>query len=250
MPAREFKEFTDPVSAMIWKVDISFLTSRWGCIFGQGCPGIYPAGTKKATTYGGCCTLGVYLDDEEEIRRVDALARKLSARDWQFRDKGLSEGFLVRGTKDHGPMKTRVVDGACIFANRDGFEGGIGCAFHHYAKRKGQHPADVKPHACWMVPMRDDAIAWDNEGNPTKSILTDYRLKDWGEGVRFTWYCIDEPAAFANPDGMVYRTQAYEIRKMVGDDVYNQIVAFIEKRLRQRKTPIPLHPTQRKAARA
>lgn len=247
MPAREFQEFTDPGSGMVWKVDISFLVSRWGCIFAQGCPGIYPAGSGKASAHGGCCTLGVYLDDQAEIRRVRSMAKKLSPQDWQLRDKGLSEGFLVRGTKDHGPMKTRVIDGACIFANREGFEGGIGCAFHHHAVRTGQHPADVKPHACWMVPMREDEIAWDDEGNATKSILTDYRLKDWGAGVRFTWYCIDAPEAFANPEGMVYRTQEYEIRKIVGDGVYDQIAAYVEGRLRRRKQPIPLHPTQRKA---
>ena len=74
MPAREFHEFTDPDGGMVWKVDISFLTSRWGCIFGQGCPGIYPPGSGKSSTHGGCCTLGVYLDSGGNYdRTADAL---------------------------------------------------------------------------------------------------------------------------------------------------------------------------------
>jgi hypothetical protein len=245
MPLREFQEFIDP-DGLVWKVDISFLTSTWGCIFGQGCPGVYPAGSGKASADGGCCTHGVYLEDADEVRRVKALAKKLTPQDWQLYDEGRTDGMFVKGTKDHGPVKTRVFKGVCIFANRDGFEGGIGCAFHHYALRTGVHPADVKPHACWMLPLRDDDIAWDDDGNATKRILTDYRTKDWGEGVKFTWYCIDRPEAFANPDGMVYRTSEVEIRKIVGDEVYEQIADHIDRRRRQR-VPIPLHPTQRKA---
>ena len=246
MPRREFEEFTDPKSELVWKVDISFLTSTWGCIYGQGCQGVYPEGSGKHSVDGGCCTLGVYLDDDEEIAHVRKMASKLTAKDWQLRDLGLSKGFLVRGDAENGPMKTRVVKGSCIFNNREGFEGGFGCAFHHHAVRTGQHPADVKPHACWMLPLRDDVLEEDEAGEPTKQILTDYRTKDWGEGVGFTWYCMDRPEAFSNPAGMVFRTQEYEIRKMVGDEVYAMIVAFIEKRLRSRREPIPLHPMQKK----
>lgn len=245
MPEREFMDFKDVDRGIVWTVDLSFLTSQWGCIFGQGCPGVYPGGSGKHSVDGGCCTLGVYLEDEKEVRTVSAMARKLTAQDWQLRDRGRTEGFLVRGAKDNGPKKTRVVDGACIFANREGFAGGIGCAFHHYALRTGVHPADVKPHACWMLPLRDEELEWDDDDNPTRMLLTDYRTKDWGEGVRFTWYCIERPEAFANPAGMVYRTQEYEIRKMVGDSVYEQIVAAIEQRLASGPL-IQLHPTQRR----
>lgn len=245
MPRREFVRFTDPKSGLEWSVDISFLSSRWGCIFGLGCPGVYPAGSGKRSADGGCCTLGVYLEDEKEVARIERLAKRLTPQDWQLRDLGMEHGFLVRGAKDHGPKKTRVHHGVCIFANREGFEGGTGCAFHHYALRTGAHPADVKPHACWMLPLRDEEVAWDDKGRPTRKILTDYRTKDWGEDVSFTWYCIERPEAFGNPAGMVYRTQEYEIRKIVGDEVFEQIASEIERRLASR-LPLPLHPTQRK----
>lgn len=247
-PSREFVEFTDPADPNVtWSVDITFLTSRWQCIFGHGCKGVYPAGSGKESVDGGCCTLGAYLDDASEVRRIASLARKLSPQDWQLRDVGLKSGFLVNGDKENGPKKTRIFKGACIFANRQGFEGGIGCAFHHHAVRTGVHPSDVKPHVCWMLPLRDDDVEWDEEGNATRKVLTEYALKDWGEGVEFTWYCIDRPEAFANPAGMVYRTQEVEIRKMVGDVLYEEIAAYIGARLK-RRLPFVEHPMGAQAA--
>ncbi|MCA1832007.1 MAG: hypothetical protein ABR548_13700 [Actinomycetota bacterium] len=247
MPAtREFVEFIDPEDASVtWSVDITFLTSRWQCIFGNGCKGVYPAESGKATVDGGCCTLGAYMDDEKEVRRIRSLAKQLSPEDWQFRDVGIQSGFLVNGDKENGPKKTRIYKGACIFANREGFEGGIGCAFHHHATRIGVHPADLKPHVCWMLPLRDDDTEWDEGGNATRKILTEYSLKDWGDGVEFTWYCIDRPEAFANPAGMVFRTQEYELRKMVGDKLYEEIAVYIQARIR-RRLPFIDHPTQAK----
>ena len=245
MPAaREFVEFIDPGDPNVtWSVDITFLTSRWQCIFGGGCKGVYPAGSGKETVDGGCCTLGAYMDDDKEVRRISSLAKQLSADDWQLRDVGLQSGFLVNGDKENGPKKTRIYKGACIFANREGFEGGIGCAFHHHANRIGVHPSDVKPHVCWMLPLRDDDVEWDDDGRPTRKVLTEYALKDWGEGVEFTWYCIDRPEAFANPAGMVYRTQEVEIRKMVGDQLYEEIAEYLGARLRKR-LPFIEHPMQ------
>src|SRR5258708_1288343 len=67
MPLREFAEFTD-ADDLVWKVDISFLTSSWGCIFGQGCPGVYPAGSGKSSVDGGCCTHAGYLEDADDVK--------------------------------------------------------------------------------------------------------------------------------------------------------------------------------------
>lgn len=247
-PVREFVDFQDPKSSRrTWSIDVSFLTSSWGCIYGSGCKGVYMAGSGKESVDGGCCTFGAFLDDEDEVRRVERLAKKLTPQDWQLRDVGMKSGTLVRGNAEDGPMKTRVYKGVCIFSNRAGFEGGMGCAFHHYAKRVGKHPSETKPHACWTLPLRDHEVEWDEQGRPTRMVLTDFRVKDWGEGVSFTWYCIDRPEAFANPAGMVYRTQEFEIRKMVGDELYEEIASYIETRLAARRPPMP-HPTQVRVA--
>ncbi len=245
---REYAEFEDPDYVLVWKVDLTFLTSRWGCIYGNGCKGVYPKDSGRESVDGGCCTHGAYLDDKTEIRKIERAAGRLTATDWQFRDVGLSTGFLVRGEKDNGPKKTRVLKGACIFANRNGFEGGIGCAFHKYALRTGKHPSDVKPHVCWMLPLRDEVLEEDARGRPTKMLLTEYATKDWGEGQEFTWYCIDRPEAFGNAEGMVYRTQEVEIRKLVGDAVYRAVARHIDKRLGAGEA-IAEHPTQRRRAR-
>ena len=41
---RAWVEFTDPADAdQVFRCDLTWLTSRWSCIFGQGCPGMYDA---------------------------------------------------------------------------------------------------------------------------------------------------------------------------------------------------------------
>lgn len=49
---RAFVEFLDPEDAdQVFRCDLTWLTSRWSCIFGQGCPGIYADRPDD-----GCCT--------------------------------------------------------------------------------------------------------------------------------------------------------------------------------------------------
>ena len=51
-------------------------------------------------------------------------------------------------------LRTRLVDGACVFLNRPGFPGGTGCALHRMALREGLHPLLTKPDVCWQLPVR------------------------------------------------------------------------------------------------
>jgi hypothetical protein len=102
-----------------------------------------------------------------------------------------------------------------------------------------------------MLPLRDDVLEYDDDGNATRMLLTEYAEKDWGDGVEFEWYCISRPEAFANPAGMVYRTQEVEIRKIVGDGVYEEIAEYIDAKLPKnprKLLPFVQHPMQ--AARA
>jgi hypothetical protein len=59
---RSWLEFVDPADPhQVFRCDLTWLTSRWTCIFGQGCRGIY-----ETSPDSGCCTLGAHFSDEED----------------------------------------------------------------------------------------------------------------------------------------------------------------------------------------
>src|ERR1700722_2165567 len=114
----EWVSFEDPEEDRTWIFDVTFLASSWRCIYGAGCEGVLtgPAGDLVQ----GCCSYGAHFADEEDVERVEKAAKKLSATQWQFRDKGRKAGITKRQGK---VVTTRLVDDACIFLNRPGFAG-------------------------------------------------------------------------------------------------------------------------------
>ncbi len=139
---RNWVEFTDPDDPeQRFRCDLTWLTSRWTCIFGQGCKGIYDERPDD-----GCCTLGAHFTEEADYRNVRDVAARLGPDEWQFHDIGYAGGRLRRRNwteQEDGATKTRVIEGACIFLNRPGFPAGPGCALHQHAL--AEH---VKPHQC------------------------------------------------------------------------------------------------------
>src|SRR3954464_9153060 len=120
---RAFVEFPDPADAdQVFRCDLTWLTSRWTCIFGRGCQGIYAARPDD-----GCCTLGAHFADDEDEHRVGRAVAQLSAQNWQHQGASRSGGWVELESPEHVPegalpgRKTRIVDGACIFLNRPGF---------------------------------------------------------------------------------------------------------------------------------
>ena len=144
-PAPGSSSPTPPTPTRSFRCDLTWLTSSWTCIFGNGCQGIYadqPAGV-------GCCTLGAHFSDKDDEKRVKSFVKELTPETWQHYDpKNWTE------KDEEGARKTRVVDGACIFANRPGFAGGEGCALHGLALRTGRHFLETKPDVCWQLPIR------------------------------------------------------------------------------------------------
>ena len=146
--AHEWVSFEDPEEERTWVFDVTFLTSPWTCIFGRGCPGVLTEPAPELVL--GCCSYGAHFIDDEDLARVEAVAATLTDEDWQFRKQGLRRG--ISKTTPAGETVTRIVQEACIFLNRPGFEGGVGCALHVAAVKRGQRPLDLKPGVCWQVP--------------------------------------------------------------------------------------------------
>lgn len=221
---RSFVEFTNPEDeSEVFRCDLTWLTSRWTCIFGDGCPGIYDSSPEA-----GCCTLGAHFADEEDHARVARFADSLTADHWQRIDEGRSGGWTE--TDDEGDLKTRAVDGACIFHNDRDFEGGYGCALHGYAIANGIKPHLVKPDVCWQLPTRRQFRDVDRgDGTSyTEVQIGEYTRAGWGPGGDdLDWYCSSNTEAHVGRDP-VYISNRDELTAMMGPAGYAQLVEHCE----------------------
>ncbi len=98
--------------------DVTFLTSNWTCIFGNGCQGVLTGPAPELVQ--GCCSYGAHLVDKKDARRVEKAAATLTPEEWQYHG---TKKNVVHENK-HGETVTRLVDDACIFLNQPGFPAG------------------------------------------------------------------------------------------------------------------------------
>ena len=245
MPApqdlHEWVSFEDPDEDRTWLFDVSFLTSNWSCIFGRGCHGVLTEDYAEAVQ--GCCSYGAHFTGPDDIAHMEAMASLLSPSQWQFH-AAAADGLLQQN--DDGDTTTRLVDDACIFLNRPGFDGdGLGCAFHHLAEATGVRHLDVMPEVCWQLPLRriDET---DDLGHVT-STIREWKRRDWGEGGHdFHWWCTDDDEAFAGASP-VFESLADELRAMVGDQVFETLTAHLRERIGRKGTEVFVpHPAVRR----
>ena len=137
---REWFEFTDPEDPLhVFSVDLTWLESHYACQFGtERCHGI-----DKNQPDVGCCVHGAYMADETDREQLRDAVTRMPARYWQHRPEGVDE-YLESHSDELEPwlewdegedgeepeLKTPIVGGACIFANRAGWATGAGCALH------------------------------------------------------------------------------------------------------------------------
>ena len=224
--ARTWVEFTDPVdTGQRFRCDLTWLTSSWTCIFGNGCAGIY-----NDRPDDGCCTLGAHFTDDDDVARVRAAAADLGEDAWQFHDVGAGGDWSE--TED-GQLKTRVVEGACIFLNRPGFPAGAGCALHQHAVLNGLPPHTVKPDVCWQLPIRRTyrTVELPDETSYLEVTIAEYDRRGWGPGGHdLDWYCSGNPEAHVGREP-VYRSNHAELRELMGDAAYEVLVIRCEAHL-------------------
>ncbi|MGI9612630.1 MAG: hypothetical protein ACR2QO_06975 [Acidimicrobiales bacterium] len=226
--------------ATTWLFDTSFLLSNFQCIYGQGCRSIDVEPDPSETL--GCCIHGAHFIDGQDRRRVAARAEELTEGEWQFFEKAKKQGGPLK-RKKKGEWVTRKVAGACIFLNRDGFEGGSGCALHVAALNRGERPLDWKPTVCWQVPIRLD-VHTDDYGYETVLVRA-WQRRDWGPGGdEFNWWCTESDDAHT-ASVPVYETARDELTELVGEEVYQRLVEVLESR--RSGTPVVLSAPRRSA---
>ena len=233
----EWLSFDDPDEARTWTFDVTFLLSRWSCIFGRGCRGVLPEDATHLVQ--GCCSYGAHFSDEDDRERVEAVVATLAPDEWQHRAAGRRRGatYLEPG----GSWQTRLHDGACILLNRPGFPAGAGCALHVAAERRGLHHAETKPDVCWQLPLRR-VDSTDELGHVT-STLREWKRRDWGEGGEdFAWWCTEADDAFGG-DGTVLATMRREIELLCGAHIYELLLEALSRRCAT--TTVLPHPAVR-----
>lgn len=244
---RAFYEFVDPAdSDQVFRCDLTWLTSNWTCIFGNGCPGIY-----ETSPEAGCCTLGAHFSDGEDEERVAGWVEKLDDSLWQNRDEALNKkGRVTRKgwtEVEDGERKTRTFDrgsgAACIFHNSSDFPGGYGCALHALALREGVHFVETKPDVCWQLPMRRTfrTVTRQDETEYTEVSIGEYDRRGWGPGGHdLDWYCSGNTEAHVGAEP-VYLSNATELIALMGQPAYDVLAGACERHLRSR-SQLALHP--------
>ena len=241
---RAWVEFVDPADEeQVFRCDLTWLTSRWQCIFGAGCQGIYATAPDA-----GCCTLGAHFADRDDERRVAAWVARLDDEIWEHRDEARNgRGRVTRSgwveVDEDGERKTRVVDGACIFHNSRGFPGGYGCALHAQALREGAHYVESKPDVCWQLPLRRTFRNVERtDGTSYLEIsIGEYERSGWGPGGHdLDWYCSGNTEAHVAPEPL-YLTNAVELVELMGQAAYDVLAAHCEAHL-SRRSALALHP--------
>jgi hypothetical protein len=231
---REWVQFSDPADPdHVIRADLTWLTSAWTCIFGRGC-----AGVVEGRPDDGCCSHGAFFTDDDDLARVTAAVADLTPEDWQLAPVGRADWTEEdRGDAEEKDgvrsLRTRIVDDACVFLNRPGFAGGMGCALHRMALRTGQHPLATKPDVCWQLPVRREQEHVDRPDG-TRVLMTtigEFDRRGWGPGGHdLHWWCTGSPAAHVSPEPLV-ATYAAELIALIGAAAYAELRRLAEARL-------------------
>jgi hypothetical protein len=250
---REWVEFFDPDDPeTLVRADLTWLLSRWGCIFGRhpeagGCPGI-----EAGQPADGCCLHGAFYTDEADIKRIKRSVKRLTPETWQlhrpWRETIVDDTLENDDGEEEPAKKTAVVDGACVFHNREGFPGGTGCALHQQAIRDGVHPMAYKPEVCWQLPVkRDFKTEHRADGRDVSvTLITEFDRASWGPGGHdFDWWCTSSPLAHTAAEP-VYRSYETELIELLGPAAYGRLAELCVRR--EKLGQVAPHPATARAA--
>ena len=241
---RAFVEFVNPDDdTEVLRCDLTWLTSNYQCIFGNGCRGIY-----KESPDVGCCALGAHFADKKDEKRVAEYVGMLDETLWQFRpDKERVKKSDWTDVDDDGERKTMVVEydgqSACIFHNRPDFDGPHGCSLHAFALKQGMHPLETKPDVCWQLPIRRTfrTVKRQDGTQYTEITIGEYDRRGWGPGGHdLDWYCTGNTEAHIAQDP-VFVSYEPELVELMGRDAYDELAEHCRHHMKSRSA-LALHP--------
>ncbi|MFV0464330.1 MAG: hypothetical protein ACK5MP_14240 [Nostocoides sp.] len=249
-------EFTDPGEPRRrYRCDLTWLTSRWTCIYGRGCPGM-----DAEVPESGCCAVGAFFSSQDDLTATATLVADLTEDLWQFHPGSTDPQAWTEVLDDPPGTKTAVAEGACIFLNRDDAPTGRGCALHHLAVSRGEDPTLAKPQACWQMPIQrqDRYVDLPDGTRYVETTITEYDRRQWGlGGADMHWFCTNEPAAHVG--GLpLYQGSRAELIALMGLAAYEQLSSYADAHLAHIRTsrdpehaarlPLLVHPATLAAA--
>jgi len=83
----------------VWRIERSFVTSNWTCIWGKGCLGILDRPAPELNQ--GCCSVGAHLDGDEEAATIGGLAATLDPERFQFHEVAATGGVYSDETRTY-----------------------------------------------------------------------------------------------------------------------------------------------------
>lgn len=256
MRAVDWLTFSDPNDEeQVWNLHLPFLLSNWGCLFGRGCPGntetpnsggpAVPAGSDV-----GCCQHGAYLEDSVDRDRLAEHVALLTEDDLHKKalDYVKTKGYInvYKDTEDEFNGKTKVRNGACVFANRyqDVGEGDdpsrIGCAFIHLAARlndlsttKDVDHTSTMPKVCWQLPFKTDDD-YDEDTDVTTTTIYPWDAAQWSDGGDadyLEWWCVNDKTAYGEKEPLFITAKA-ELTALMGADAYALAAEELTRRMK------------------
>jgi hypothetical protein len=241
---RAYVEFVNPAdTSEVLRCDLTWLTSSYKCIFGEGCQGIYADAPDV-----GCCTLGAHFADKADEKRVAAYVDQLDEKLWQQKPAGRAvrkKDWIETDEDGERKTLTTVVDGqqACVFHNRTDFALGAGCALHALAFVLEKNPVETKPDVCWQLPIRRTFRTVERQDGTTYTEVSigEYDRRGWGPGGHdLDWYCSGNTEAHVAVEP-VYVTHEAELTALMGTAAYAELVQHCDAHVRSRSA-LALHP--------
>ena len=224
---RHWVEFVDPSDETnLYRCDLTWLTSKWMCIWGQGCKGIDAQNPDV-----GCCHHGAHFADKEDFKNTKKYVELLTPEIWQNYEVGQDKKWIEKD--EDGDKKTLKYQGACVFHNRNGFAGGDGCALHILAMGLGKNPLEVKPQVCWELPLRR---TFENVERPDGVEITvigieEYTRRGWGPGGEdLHWYCSTATEAHVSGTAVFERYEP-ELVALMGKKAYKILAEHCQARM-------------------
>jgi hypothetical protein len=238
---REWVEFTDPADAEhIIRADLTWLLSRWTCVFGtSSCHGIIAGRAEE-----GCCAHGAFFTDADDEKRVRKAVQRLTRETWQHYRRGFDNWTEMDTVDGENPARRTAVreGGPCVFHNDRDHPGGHGCALHNQAIRDGVHPLEYKPDVCWQLPVRRDQ-EWITRTDDTQVLLTtlsEFNRRGWGSGGHdLDWWCSSAPEAHVGVEPL-YVTYGPELTALIGETAYERLAQLCTER--EKHGQVATHP--------
>jgi hypothetical protein len=246
--AREWVEFPDPADdSHLIRADLTWLLSRWTCIFARGCHGILPGRAAD-----GCCSHGAFFTDKDDEKRVRAAVKRLTPLTWQHHRRGFNNWTEMDTIDGENPARRTATrpGGPCVFLNDVDFVGGGGCALHAQALRDGVHPLEYKPDVCWQLPIRRDQ-EWTKRPDGTQILsttLSEFDRRGWGEGGHdLHWWCTSSSEAHVG-SRMLYLEYEPELTALIGEPAYTRLAQLCADRAKRGLiAPHPASPPEPEA---